>query len=252
MTVNLFGYSERGMMNAIASDIAYSEDPNAVVLRLLEWFSFPLYEPEYKTLKPTDIEKITLIVEQSFSDYGDLDMLLLIDCVDNRKEAYLIEAKVKTFSSRSWSIFSEWQTFAAHLRQPGTATTSNLFVQLHRKMRLHECVARQLPADLGGDGVASKYRIGNNGVVRKAADMLTPYLNNFWYAMLVPDSLDSMVKFFNFELNQARDSMPALRTWDVERLGFLTWEGLEESTKGTGDVFRRTADNFRYNHGQIY
>jgi hypothetical protein len=92
----------------------------------------------------SNIKNAKLIVEQSFSDFGDLDLLILLD--HNRpsgdsnsptKQAILIEAKVST-DTNYWQTLEDRLGEFMRLIADGEGGTSNLFVQLHRKVRLVE------------------------------------------------------------------------------------------------------------------
>ena len=87
MSVDLIGYSERGMMNAISEDLAHSSDP-ALVGDFMSQFSFPTSPPP----DWTEIKQVKILVEQSFSDFGDADMLILIEHKNQSRTAIFVEA----------------------------------------------------------------------------------------------------------------------------------------------------------------
>jgi len=85
MSLRINGYSELGMLNAVCEDIMHAGDVQRLA-RLLSWCRFP-FQPE----GVPDFGGITaahILVEQSFSDFGDLDLLLLLDHAD-RKQSVL-------------------------------------------------------------------------------------------------------------------------------------------------------------------
>jgi hypothetical protein len=115
MPVTLRGYSERGMVNALCNDICREWDGNTemeVLKAFLDLCEFPLLgdKPDFSGLK-----EATLIVEQSFSDFGDLDLLILLDYRDGRKRAVLAEAKVATDTGNPVTIQDQWDDFHAYL-----------------------------------------------------------------------------------------------------------------------------------------
>ena len=96
-------------------------------------------------------------------DFGDLDLLILLD--GKPKQSVLLEAKVKTYQKRTWSISEEWTIFQEILRN--TRSVSNLFVQLYRKMRLIRKV--QCPGvPLQKDAIATRWSLGQNKIVKKS------------------------------------------------------------------------------------
>src|SRR5262245_53364476 len=184
--VCLYGYSERGMVNALCDDILHSTPPGAALTSLLSWCKFPFQpdgSPDFSA-----IAKATLLVEQGFSDYGDLDLLILLDHIDGRKQAVLLEAKVRTDNPSPKRIRGQWQAFFDFIGGD-KKQRSTLFVQLYRKMRLIRQVGN-LTAHLQGDAVAGRWSLGTNRVVQKAAGLLAEYRANPWYVALVPDSRD--------------------------------------------------------------
>jgi len=88
---------------------------------------------------------LTIFIEQSFSDFGDADALLLIDN-DNVKQSLFIEAKVKTSQQKFWSIEDEFNSFNDEIRKfykrtkENKLSSSNLFTQLYRKLRFYNAM----------------------------------------------------------------------------------------------------------------
>ena len=121
------GYSERGMINAMCYEMKYSAKGVQLLRDFLKLRTFPCSSPDFD-----NFQSATFIIEQSFSDFGDLDLLILLDGA--RKQAVLLEAKVKTYQSNYWNIHAEWAAFKQVPQD--TVPTANLFIQLYRKMRL--------------------------------------------------------------------------------------------------------------------
>jgi len=244
--VKLFGYSERGMFNALCDDITYSDEPLSVLGSLLSLIQFPNAEaaPDWSSLVSA-----TVIVEQSFSDFGDLDLLILLDHAEGKKQAVLVEGKVHTDTSSPKSLSTRWREFQEYLAG-NKEKKENLFVQLYRKMRL----MRQLsePANtLSGDAVANQYRLGANQVVKRAADLLAKYRANPWYVALVPDSQGESARFFGTLPDFSPDS-GRLPDWNSRRIGFVTWEQVQAMSRQAPSLWRRTESSFEWNKGQIY
>jgi hypothetical protein len=257
--LEFFGYSERGIINALVSDIIKASDPTTAVRRFINWFSFPLESAGASDkFGVVQVERVTIIVEQSFSDFGDLDILLLIDHDGLKKTALLVEAKVKTSGGGNWRVLGEWQRFLSHVSRPDPNAKSNLFVQLYRKavlcdyLRGRPQVPRhsvRLPADpVSRNG----YCLGGNAVVLRAADMLLPYAENAYFAMLLPDEESACRNFLENEFRQFSPERSLLRPWNHERFGFATWGGVHRCLQHNPAGFETTLATFRYNEGQIY
>jgi hypothetical protein len=244
MTVRLLGYSERGMVNALCYDIAHSDEAVAAVSTFLSWFDFPGSE------RPniSNIHNATILVEQSFSDFGDLDLLVLIENKDNTRQAVLIESKVSN-DTKSWSTVEDrWDEFLK-MFVGGECNTSNLFVQLHRKVRLIQYLSEskdQFDIDL----FVPRGSIGKNNVVHRAVDELKNYITsgNVWFGAILPDDPTDL-EIFSRDTLQTAPISQNLPSWNAGRWGFLSWRTIYENTK---QGWPRTQDAFEWNHGQIF
>lgn len=244
MAVRLLGYSERGMVNAFCDDMAQSPAAAAAVSSFLSWFDFPGADrPDFSR-----IENATLLVEQSFSDFGDLDLLILVENTDKRLQAVLIEAKVSN-DTRSWATVEDrWAEFLA-MFDGGEWNTSNLFVQLHRKVRLVESLSdtgRRFDADL----FVPRGSAGQNAVVRRAVAELKKYLRDgdVWFGAILPDA-PADLEAFSRDTLQTSTVAQNLPGWNTSRWGFLSWRAIDENTK---QGWPRTRDAFGWNRGQVY
>ena len=215
--LELRGYSERGMVNTLLHEIRYGTHPIEQlrgVLGLCE-FPDPHQRPDFTLFRAAKVR-----VEQSFSDFGDLDVLVLLD--GPSRQSVFIEAKVKTFQTRQWRIAAEWTAFTEMLRKrelPG----SNLFVQLYRKMQL----VRKAPspdAVIPPDGVAQRWSLGENGVVQRAAAELAPYCGEPWFVALVPDTRENVETCYSQADSYRHQGLPS---WGTERWGYMLWRDLE-------------------------
>ena len=237
--INLFGYSERGMVNALCYEMRYSVDGLRLLREFLNLLTFPHSQPDF-----ADVQSATFIVEQSFSDFGDLDLLILLD--GSKKQAVFLEAKVKTSQANDWSIVSQWAAFRDIPK--AVAKTSNLFMQLYRKMRLvHQL---QFPEEkLEPSERALKSKLGQNPVVNAAAERLRGHCSDAWFVSLVPDDKTNARRFFEQELTAPVVDLPH---WDHRRTGFLSWDELEKHCRLQRDDWPHTLANFEYNKGQIH
>lgn len=241
--IGVRGYSERGMINAMMYEMQHAPNGLEMLRNFLKLFVFPNEEPDFDNFQSARIR-----IEQSFSDFGDLDLLVMLE--GSFKQSVLLEAKVKTFQANNWSIYDEWESFNKVV--DGTLLKSkdgsNLFVQLYRKMRLINQVKNpdlKLPSDILGE----RWSLGNNRIVRNAAEELAQYSSKTWFVALVPDSPEKVSNFFKTKLP---NTQPVLPDWNINNIGFLSWESLENYCRNFPDVWRHTLSNFDYNKGQIY
>lgn len=242
MGVKIIGYSERGMINALCDDM---ERTPANLGTFLKWLRFPFVDQSQWPCFDESTDQATLLVEQSFSSSGDLDLLILLDSkASGLKHAVMVEAKVSNYT-RSWlTILDRWEEFLRIIDQ-GDGDTSNLFVQLHRKVRLIDRLHNNdfVPDLLTGSS-------GSHPIVERAAQKLKEYSKDSiaWYVALVPDKDDDVEAFFCDQL--VRHEVEQLPGWNTSHWGFVTWPRIDSSIDRT--AWRRTADCFDWNQGQIY
>jgi len=192
-----------------------------------------------------------ILIEQSFSDFGDLDTLLLIS-QGSHKFSIFIEAKVKPSQTRAWKIEEEWGKFIEGIQS--TLSSSNLFTQLYHKVRLVETLRsggiHELQKGVPFPQCSSKLmrKIGKNEVVLRAVKRLQGYLDASYYIALVPDSPDVVGRFFQDKLYS---SMPhSFIGWDIQSYGYLTWADVEKFCNEHG--LKNSLEVFSHNRGQIY
>src|SRR5207249_796984 len=103
--------------------------------------------------RPEVIESVsvdTVLIEQSFSDFGDADVLVLASTPEE-KVAFFCEAK----RGRWWTLKKEWDEFKYRFQHPPPGGVSNVFRQLYLKQRLVQ------PLVAGDDlGVGDRVRRG--------------------------------------------------------------------------------------------
>lgn len=245
--VTLVGYSERGMVNAICEDILYADDKLQRLEEFISLVAFPHPSAPHRDF--TGITDAKILVEQSFSDFGDLDLLILLDHNDGRRQALLIEAKVHTFSA-ALTVANRWQHFRDYLGG-NKEKKSNLFVQLYRKMRLAHKLTHGI-ANLPPDGVAKRWSLGASPVVKRAADLLADYTENPWFIALLPDSRPELDNFFSTTMLPFTPDPQSLPDWEAERWGHVTWKEVDVYCQSHRSSWPRTTSNFEWNKGQIY
>ncbi len=81
--MKITGYSERGVVNALFYELAYSGN----ALHLLEQFLSLVECPEFKKLRAA-LTDAHVLIEQSLSDFGDADAILLLDTGETKSIVY--------------------------------------------------------------------------------------------------------------------------------------------------------------------
>jgi hypothetical protein len=184
--MNIFGYSERGAINALMFEIAFSPHSTSLLQRLLERAMFLRRDPP-----AGEINAATVLIEQSLSDFGDADAILLLDRPTS-KSAVFVEGKVKSSQTKDWTLAAQFAAFQDGLT--AKVSSSNLFAQLYHKVRF--AIATQgegqqmLRNGVQFPACSSKSlrRIGTNPVVLRAVQRITPYAADPYYLAIVPDS----------------------------------------------------------------
>lgn len=252
--MNVIGYSERGVLNSLFYEIYYKQlyDPRYAQdkCRLFkDFFSLIRFPFRKDTFNIIDI---TILLEQSFSDFGDADAVLLIDN-DERKQTVFIEAKVKTYRKRPWLIDDEFYRFKDGIAK-NEVSSSNLFTQLYHKMRLFNTLKR---SGIGGLQIGVEFpkcsskgtrKIGSNEIVLKAVNKIEEFSKDAFYVALIPDSAENAKKFFQKKL--VLFEPPDFNEWNVKNWGYITWEEVENFCKK--NRLNATLDVFKHNRGQIY
>jgi hypothetical protein len=248
MSVDIIGYSERGMMNAISEDLAHSGNPDLVGDFLSQFWFQTEPTPDWKNIK-----QVKILVEQSFSDFGDADMLILIEHNNRSKKAIFVEAKVSN-DTNSWeTIEKRWNEFL-YILDVGEGSTSNLLVQLYRKVRLVEKL-RNEPDQFATDLLIPRGSLGSNQTVGKAAELVRKFVceGDVYFVAILPDTTDALTQFFGEELSSASlgEKLPC---WSVQNFGFLSWHKMAEAlTKvQTQNRWPRTTATLEWNAGQIF
>lgn len=251
--IKIVGYSERGLLNSLFYEMRSSPNSLKTINDLVSLISFPFLDINFS------ITDITVLIEQSFSDFGDADAVLLIDN-KGLKQSIFIEAKVKTSQQNFWSIEDEFSSFNDEITKFYKRTTenklssSNLFTQLYRKLRFYNAMKAD-GIDLLKRGVnfpkcSSKEirKIGENKVVLRAVEKVSQYCDDAFFVSLVPDSVSKVRPFYKDIL---RDALPKeLNEWDVTNWGFIIWKDVEEFSKDNN--LKGTQEIFEFNRGQIY
>jgi hypothetical protein len=128
------GYSERGALNAVLFEISFAQDWAGKLERLMTRVTFAAGKGI-----SGPFTSATVFVEQSLSDFGDADAILLLE-TPSGKLAVFLEAKVKSSGRAKWTIQEEFDDFENG--RLATLNSSNLFAQLYSKARLQRASLR--------------------------------------------------------------------------------------------------------------
>jgi hypothetical protein len=95
--LRIIGYSERGITNSLFYEISYSSQPVSLLEKLLSLVRFP-----YVGQQSIQISSAKILIEQSFSDFGDADVVLLTETGTQHVSnyGYICWSEIKGFCSQ--------------------------------------------------------------------------------------------------------------------------------------------------------
>jgi len=249
--MRILTYSERGLLNSVIYSIAASSEPDHLViefLKLAEWADgksrFPANEMPLS---------VTILLEQSFSEFGTSDIVMLLDGAGSRSVVFG-EAK----RGPKWTFAQEWKAFLQAVQNPDTPrrVTSNIFGQLYLRSRLVDALA-----EMGPEGCCAPFEpplaiikrpggtryLGSNRVVLSAAGMIEPFLDSAHYLMIIPsdrpeDDLDLLKKAVHH---------PAVKLtgWDSSTWGILPLQQVFDFCRQ--EQLQHALDVIKFNEGQL-
>jgi hypothetical protein len=243
-TMRVLGYSERGLVNALFHEIRYSTEPESLLQDLLARVRFPFAEVSAFSVSDAEV-----LIEQSFSDFGTADALLLFGSGEKATSVFF-EAKV----GPRWSVAKEFQDFKEGVKAQDVSS-SNLFTQLYHKVRL---MAGLQPGDISAvekgldfpeSSSKRKRKIGSNDVVRCAVRKLVRHKGEVYYVALLPDKPEELMRFFESASPESLTPDGSHKE-EVCNYGYLSWRDARRfcNERDLGD----TRDVFAFNKGQIY
>jgi len=238
--MKILGYSERGIINSLIFSIGeHKELMSKFINKITVHESFKLGNPK----------RYTVLLEQSFSDFGDADLIIIIHYKNEKiekaedKKVLFIEGKVKT-SGSNWNIKTQHEKYIQMKEYKGYS--SNLFYQLYFKKQLIDHwpdIKNDLKKDKRDRKVAIKSffrnrKIGNNPIVHKAFNLIE--CKEAYYIGIVPTKQSDINNF------------DGLVDFDM---CFLSWEKVEEfceENKNEHPCLEKVLEIFEYNDEQIY
>ncbi len=241
----VIGYSERGVMNAIAYTIGKD------VKQFTEFINLSKLN-----FNADDIKKIDLYVEHSLSQFGDADMIAIVH-FNNSKESKVIffEAKVKTFKPKSWSlekVYRDFKNKSLEGKKEYDGYFSNLYYQLYAKKLFFKNIKKEAEHAEGGkdplsegiedplcivNGKKRERKIGENGIVTNLRKILEDCDNQAYYVAVVPNISKKVPNPIKHE-DLPFDDL----SLDIN---YITWEQIK-------DQYEELKEVFKYNNGQIY
>jgi hypothetical protein len=235
--MGIIGYSERGIVNSIA----YFLDTNSqYTYNFINILGISLPNIEYK---------YTFLIEQSFSDFGDSDLIIIIDDNKNDKKIIVfIECKIKTYQG-TFQIISEFNKInnALKISKKTHGISSNLFVQLYYKHLLIKTDGNSAK-DTSVNTIFKKHNnnpriLGSNRIVLKAFDKIKK-ASDYYYVAITPRAQNEMD---NIEF---RKKIKSLNLMPEKNVYLCYWDNVKTFfDKINADKVKNI---FEYNDGQIY
>ena len=274
--MKVIGYSERGVINSLIYNIFYSKDNLKKVERFLSMVCLPNLEKTENNMRISDfsnVNKAEILIEQSFSDFGDCDLVILVEKNINSetvKQAIFVEAKVKTGSIKSWSIEKEHKEFVKFRKKKKAGVEkvydSTLFSQLYSKIMLVESSKQNISEKICNGGFWGKRdkmgnprprKIGENEVVKKAFEKIKEYCNNdnALFITIFPEKRKDLIVFFESYnkwwplCGDERDCPNRFDTDYIQRWGFIPLENIMEFCRQND--LTDAINIFEFNEGQI-
>lgn len=242
--MEVYGYSERGILNSLIYEIRYANNGAALFDSLISKAKFPLTDN-----KPSTGDS-TVLVEQSLSQFGDADAIFLTSS-NSANCTIFVEAKVLS-QARDWQLSYQFKKFEEGLNSK--VNSSNLFTQLYFKQRLISVLtsdgieALQQGVSFPSWSTRRRRKAGSHPVVLNTLKLIRQCNDNVYYLMLIPDTHQRVELFFE---NRLRDlQLPDVPDWDPSHYGFLTWATVKSFCEK--NRLAATLAVFAYNQGQIF
>lgn len=226
--MKIYGYSERGMINSLMYNIGEDKE-------LLKAFINLISLPE--SINIEDVDDFEIIIEQSLSQFGDADLIIIAHCNNNKKKVLFFEAKVKT-SQGNWIIGDQFAKFTDKDKGKYNGYSSNLFYQLYLKKLLIDNYNSIMNGVIVKDRLGKDRRRGENEIVKKAAKMISEG-TSYYYIGIIP-TMDDDIKAFLDSPKEKYD----------DNLYFLSWKAIKDFCEK--EKLQKVLKMFEFNDGQIY
>ena len=250
--MQLLGYSERGFINAFFYGVVHAPNSSEIIREFFELAHWPLLDARPSLFETATVD--TILIEQSFSDFGDADVLVLVS-TPQKKVAVFCEAK-----RGEWKLKTEWNKFKTRFQNDDAGDGSNVFRQLYYKQRMVERFAAggDLGVGVEFDGVLRPVRgtrrrkIGKNKAVLRAVDKLKPYIESVYYLILTPEPQGNEVGAVLLDAQKfgPPPNDPKPRLWDITKWGVISLRDLVQLC--TVKRLDHAAAVAAFNEGQLY
>lgn len=231
--MKILGYSERGIINSLIFNIGDDKDLMSKFIGLID---FP------KTFELGSPKDYTILLEQSFSRFGDADLVILIHYEKAEdKKVLFIEGKVKT-SNGNWNIQSQFDKYIDPIKDVNKMKHKNYWSNLFSQLYLKNLLIERWD-DINNDNkfvidtpFLGQRKIGTNRIVLNAFNLIKCTKNKAHYIGLIPTSkvdLDNFKGKLDFDMH------------------FLLWEKVHDFCKKE-EKLKDVLEIFEYNKGQIY
>lgn len=237
--MKILGYSERGIINSLIFTIGNDKELMAEFIALIGI-------PELKIGNPKDY---TILLEQSFSRFGDADLVIIIHYEKPEDNKVLfIEGKVKT-SSGNWNIQYQFDKYFDKVqydkKEKYNGYSSNLFFQLYlKKLLFVNCTASEFEKGITEPKFDDIRKIGENKVVLKALKKIKK-CKEAYYIGLIPSrkaGIQDLICKEDYKNDLHNDELT---------LHFLSWKKVHNFCKRE-EKLKKVVKIFKYNKGQIY
>jgi hypothetical protein len=228
----IYGYSERGIINSLLFAIGNDDT------RMYDFISLIEIPNLFENGTPRSYD---ILLEQSFSRFGDADLVIIIKYDKPHKNKVLfIEGKVKTYQKRHWNVQKQYDEFNA-LDKP-KKNTSNLFFQLHLKKLLIDNADKIYSNEIVDEiWYGTKRDIGKNPIVKKALGMVKDCEAH--YVGLIPSTQNEINDFIQ---NTAKLNHHSI----ANQMHFLSWHTVKAFCLKKN--LKNVLAIFDYNEQQIF
>lgn len=232
--MEILGYSERGMINSLMYNIGEDKELLKAFIKLI---SLP------ESIDIEDANDFEIIIEQSLSQFGDADLIIIAHCNNNKKKVLFFEAKVKT-TQGNWIIGDQFAKYNVNNEKKGyyKGYSSNLFYQLYLKKLLIDNHSSIVNDGIVEDKLEKKRSIGGNVIVKNAAKMIGEG-TSYYYIGIIPTMDDDIKAFLNNNNDSLKDNFG-------KELYFLSWKTIKDFCEK--EKLQKVLKVFEYNDGQIY
>lgn len=183
IVMEIIGYSERGVMNALFYGIAFDKDSQKAEEAMNEILKLGGIEGDYTDFK--------IYVEFSLSEFGSPDLVFTASNSNGEKEVFFVEAKVSAGSYYDLDLQkNHHDDYLEHLDDSKYTNghSSNLFFQLKEKYML----LKYGPNNDGSKNILDRVRkLGKNDVVLRFYNDITQDVKNAHFVAIIPQQNES-------------------------------------------------------------